>query len=150
MGCCVVTRAVPRGRIDMMVRGGATTRRELRQFGLGLSALVLLLGLFCHWKGAPWAPALYVLALVFGLAFWFELPGVKQLYLSWMKLAGIMARVMTFILLTLIYVMVVSPVGIVARMCGHKFLDKGFRSPHQSYWQLRGPEDPDKNYEKQS
>jgi hypothetical protein len=61
----------------------------------------------------------------------------------WMAMAAVLGAVNTRILLTLVYVAVVTPIGWLRRLSGDP-LDRGLRSDAASYWVPRepGPADP--------
>ncbi len=113
------------------------TRRELRQFGLGLGVLFALIGSALVWNGNSYGFLIISAGLLMTVAFWCVWPGIRAFYGVWMKLAGIMARIMTTLLLTVMFLLVLTPIALLGRLCGQKFVDSRFRAEGDSYWEPR-------------
>lgn len=120
-----------------------TEPRDLRKFGLMVGGVFVALGLWFVFRHKPWhawfwAPG--ALLMGFGVV----LPAtLKRVYLGWMALAFALGLVVSTLLLTLFYYLVVTPIGLAARLCGKDFLERRFtRAP--SYWIARtsGPKLP--------
>src|SRR5881397_3046119 len=101
-----------------------TEPRELRKFGLMVGGVLLLLGfwfVFRHkpWHAWSWTPG--ALLLLLGIL----APRVlKHIYLGWMTLAFVLGFIVSTILLTIFFYVVVTPIGLVARLCGKDFLER--------------------------
>lgn len=126
------------------------SRRELRQFGIGLALLLVLVGSALLWSGQRFGYVVLPVGPLLAVAFWCDWPGMRAFYAGWMKLAGIMARVMTTLLLTLMYLLVLTPIALLGRLCGQKFVERGFREERDSYWELHTGSDDRHSSEKQS
>lgn len=111
--------------------------KKLREFGLLVGGIFLALSALLFWKGRPAAP--YFLAigspLVILGAVW---PGIlKYLYLGWMGLAVIMGWFVSRILLSVLFFIAVTPIGLIIRFTGKDLLDTKFKDGKDSYWILR-------------
>jgi hypothetical protein len=115
----------------------STTSRELRKFGLLVGGVFLLLGgwfWFRH-KGAwPYLLAPGTLLVLLGLA---APRSLKGIYVAWMGLAFTLGLAVTTVLLTLFYFLVVTPIALVARLCGQDFLAQNLDPQAPSYWLKR-------------
>lgn len=110
------------------------TSRELRQFGGILALLPGLYGSFLLIQGNNGGFAFLATAgLVWG-AFWGQWPATRAFYSVWMRAAAVMGQVMTCLLLTGLYLLVVTPLAFLARCCGQRFIDKQFEPTQKSYW----------------
>src|SRR5690242_5390567 len=101
-----------------------TGPRELRKFGLLVGGVFCLLALWSLWRGkAHWI--------------WFLIPGVplvvlgavfpavlRRVYIGWMALAFVLGLVMSTILLTVFFYLVVTPIALCARLAGKDFLSR--------------------------
>ncbi len=125
-------------------------RRELCQFGLGLGALGGVVGGLLLWNGRSLGIPVLMTALFLAVAFCCEAPGIRLFYATWMKLAGFMARFITTLLLSLMYLLVLTPIALLGRSLGKRFVERGFREEKGSYWIPRVEAESKKNYEKQS
>ena len=128
-----------------------TEPRDLRKFGLSVGGVFLLLGawfLYRHKPHYPWFlyPGLGLMAL--GLV---APKTLKHVYIAWMSLGFIFGFVMSNILLTGFFYLVVTPIGIVARCCGKDFLGRRWDSQASTYWLSRehGKPKPAADYEQQ-
>jgi hypothetical protein len=124
--------------------------RELRQFGLTIGCAAGLLGAWCLWRGNAWyAFSLVVSGIFFFCAF--VVPVVlKPFQKLWMTLALLMGLVVTGVIMVLLFYVVVTPIGLVARLCGKDFLQRKFDSTVSSYWIRRETGETDrKDYENQ-
>ena len=127
-------------------------RKALRSFGLLMASVLLLAGGWLWWKSAatwPWAAVSAALLAAVGLA----IPSVlKPFYKGWMILALIMGWVMTRVVLTLVYYLVLTPIGFLGRAFGEQFLQLKLKRSEEtpSYWVRRtGPPREKSDYERQ-
>lgn len=125
-------------------------RSELRKFGITLGVILGLIGMFLLWRGRGGSDVLLVISLAF-LALGFIVPLLlKPVYLLWMSLAVLLGWLMTRVILVMLFYLVVTPIGLVARLCGKDFLNRGFDRNAPSYWVARQEVTPDKErYENQ-
>ncbi len=123
--------------------------RALRRFGFIIGAVVFLLGLLflARHRVAGW-PSLSLAALLLITAAW--VPALLRfVYVPWMILALLLGWLVTRLLLTLAFFLVVTPIGLLQRLCGKRALEFCFRSDETSYWQTRSARPASGDYEKQ-
>ena len=126
---------------------GKATPRDLRKFGLTVGGVFLGLGVLFYLRHKPWWP-------------WFVSPGVplvvlgailprtlKWIYVAWMTLAMLMGAVVSTILLVLLFFLVVTPMGLVARLVGKDFLSQKLEPGAASYWLVRDISKPKAKHE---
>ncbi len=97
-----------------------TDTAGLRQFALSLSwALpLLLMGLLPWWFDYAWSYyPLLIPALLLPLA-WLKPSALHPFYRLWMLVFGTLGKINTVILLSLVFVLVITPLGIVVRNLG--------------------------------
>ncbi len=128
-----------------------TGARELRKFGLLVGGVFAVLGLVMWARGKgyfPWFLTPGACLLAFGLA----LPkALKPVYLGWMGLALALGFVVSHVILTAFFFLVITPIGLAARVLGKDFLRLKLDRQAPSYWMHRpqpGPKTP-KEYERQ-
>lgn len=123
---------------------GARTPAELRRFGLTVGGVFLLLALLSRWRGHTMPP------LVMGtMGAALVAPGLVAPRLlapierQWMRFAEALGRLNTRIVLTLLYALVITPVGLIRRRV-HDPLDRRMRDGRASTWVARPrvPVDP--------
>jgi hypothetical protein len=121
----------------------------LRRFGYLVGSVFLLLGCVLLWRhrGPGWPLAFVGAVLVIAAAL---APGtLKWIYAPWMLLAAALGWVVTRILLTIVFFLVVTPIGLLQRFFGKRAIDVGFKADAASYWQARAASPAPKDYEKQ-
>lgn len=133
-----------------MTKQEKKSSKELRKFGLVMTVALLILGTLLWWKHKPAAPYLLVLAGFF-LGSGIVYPKILQpVEWAWMKLAHILSAIMTRVILTLTFYLVVTPLGLVMRLLGKDLLHRKFERNLESYWvpvEPDGPQSrPDKPY----
>ncbi len=75
---------------------------------------------------------------------------LRPFHIVWMILALLMGFVMSRVVLTILFYIVLTPVGIIAKIFGKKFMPLGFDKNAESYWERRENKVKDKiDYERQ-
>ena len=125
-------------------------KRELRQFGITIGLVLVLLGLWLLWRDKEGGYLLLIIATLF-LSLGLILPKLlKPFHKLWMILAILLGWLMTRIILIILFYLVVTPIGLLAKLSGKDFLNKKFNRDAQSYWIPRKAPSPEKrNYENQ-
>ena len=111
--------------------------KELRKFGLTVGLVIGILAAFLFWKLKPSAiyfSSISGILILSGLLF----PKLlKPIYIGWMSFATVLGFVMTRVIMTLLYVFVFTPVGIVIRLFGKDPLNQKLDHQAKSYWKNR-------------
>jgi hypothetical protein len=65
-----------------------------------------------------------------------------------MTFAFALGWLMTRFILTIVFCIIVTPIGLLQRLCGKRPLEYGFKSDEPTYWQRRtaGPGDYEKQF----
>jgi Saxitoxin biosynthesis operon protein SxtJ len=111
-----------------------TGARELCKFGLLVGGVFTALGailLLRHRSAAPYFLAIGGFLIVAGLI---APRTLKYIYVVWMSLAIVLGFVVSGILLTLFFFLVITPIGLVARCFGNDFLSLKLDRTAASYW----------------
>jgi len=109
-------------------------KRELRKFGITLGIISMVISLFLFWKNNNAAEYfLYcgVTILFLGVVF----SGIlKPIYIIWMGFATIMGFFMTRLILTLLFSLVFTPVGLILRLLRRDPLKEKIDKKAKTYW----------------
>lgn len=121
----------------------------LRRFGFTVGFVILSLGCLLLWRhrcaGWPLIPTGTILLLAAGLA-----PvTLKWVHGPWMIFALALGWIVTRILLTIVFFLVVTPIGFLQRLFGKRTIELDFRAEKGSYWQSRTARPTSEDYEKQ-
>ena len=125
-------------------------KKELRQFGITIGVVLGCLGAWFLWQGKDGSYPLIITAVLF-CAFGFILPLLlKPLHKLWMTLAVLLGWLMTRIILMILFYLVITPIGLMARLWGKDFLNEKLDAKAPSYWIVRKTTPFErKNYERQ-
>lgn len=118
-----------------MLSSPAADRQELRTFGLWTGSLMaIVVGLLLPWLHRspfplwPWIPAL----LLIGAALVWP-PALRHFYHLWTALALLLGWINSRIILSLLFFVVITPMGLLRRALGHDVVARGFEPQCTSY-----------------
>lgn len=129
-----------------------SSKTEQRKFGIVMAVAITILGLIrwgLHtWRGEVMGPPYYFFAvaavfLVLGLAVPFVLRPV--LYL-WLQFALGVNWVMTRLLLSFVFLVMITPGRVLIRLFGQDPLKRDWRANQESFWEI--PEEAPKEFER--
>ena len=111
-----------------------TSASDLRKFGLTVGGVFGVLGLLflwrhkSHWPYFVWpGVALIVLGTIVPRA-------LKYIYISWMSVAFVLGFIVARVILTLFFFLVMTQIGLAARLAGKDFLSRKLDRNATSYW----------------
>lgn len=126
-------------------------RRTLMKFGVTMSVVLGLIGVLIFFKGqhperAYWVWNACALFLLLG----FAAPAVlRPVHKLWMGLAFVLGWFMSRLILSLVYYLVLTPIGLAMRVRGKDFLNKKIDKEASTYWIKRPkPEMGKERYER--
>lgn len=109
-------------------------KSDLKKFGITMAIALSIIGAFLFWKKFNYHYVLFIVAVIF-LALGFIIPAaLKYVYKAWMTLAIIMGFIMTKVIMFLLFFLIITPMGIVGRILGKKFLDTDIDKNAVTYW----------------
>ena len=129
------------------IKSGKT---ELRKFGITLSIVFGLLGGLFLWREKSYYFYLFILSAFF-LSFGLVLPAfLKPIHKIWMSFALVLGSIMTRVILSVLFYLVITPLSLISKLGGKDFLDLKFDKFVSSYWIQRKKVVFEKsNYERQ-
>ncbi len=116
-----------------------STPNELRKFGLTVGIVLIILALLFQfvWNNFTLFAVLGAIGVVLftnGILF----PKILlPLHKVWMTIAVILGFIMTRIILSILFYIVVTIVGFIAKLAGKDFLDRKIDREKESYWHKR-------------
>lgn len=113
-----------------------------RQFGLVFVVFFALLGGFSLWRGGRWWPGLFAASGLVALIGLFAPTLLTPFNRWWMKLAEVLHRVVSPLVLGLMFYVILTPVGLVMRLAGRDEMRRRWDSKGSSYWISREPPGP--------
>jgi len=113
------------------------TKKDLRKFGITVGGVILAIGLVLFYFEKPSAIYFAViggLLILFGALF----PNIlKPINKIWMSLAIILGFIMSRVILTILFYLVLTPIALLAKLVGKKFMILKYDKSAKSYWERR-------------
>jgi hypothetical protein len=112
-------------------------RRELQQFGgIWLPAFLLLMGwlAFARWDSVTIAAILWSVTAVIVPLGWLVPELFRHLFVGWMCAAWPIGWLVSHLILSVTYYLVLTPIGLILRWCGHDPLTLKFDRQAETYW----------------
>lgn len=112
------------------------TPKELRQFGIGMTLFLALIGGLVIWRGhRTLAIDLWIVGvIVFFLPALLFPTGLKPIYRIWMKIALVISVVTSRVILSVLYYTVFTLVSIIQKILRRDVLEREFPGGKESYW----------------
>lgn len=116
------------------IRNIESTPKKLRNFGITMGICLGLLGALLLWRGKHTYPYFFALAALFAVLGLSVPRALKHVYKAWMSLAVVLSWVMTRVLLSVIFYVGVTPIGVIGRLFGKDFLSLDMDAGAETYW----------------
>jgi hypothetical protein len=113
------------------------SKKDLRKFGLTVGGVLLLIAALLFYFEKP--SAIYF-TIIGGFLFLSGLviPQIlKPLNKTWMGLAIILGFFMSRIIITVLFYLALTPISIIAKLVGKKFMILNFDKSAKTYWEKR-------------
>ena len=127
-----------------------TGEKDIRIFGITMGIILLIIAAFLFLKEKDsFQLFIYIAGSFISLGFLSPII-LKPIYLVWMIFAVILGWFMTRVIISLLYYIIITPIGLFLRIIGKDLLDLKEKKNKKSYWNIRNSEDEqNQNYEKQ-
>jgi hypothetical protein len=114
-----------------------TTSKEIRRFGIIGFSVFTAAGSFALYRESYYFTGFFgflgILTFLLALA-----PGpLRSIYIGWMRIAGFIGQVLTGLVLTLMYFLVITPYGFASRIFGKNPLGAKINKASPTYWVKR-------------
>ena len=125
-------------------------KSDLRNFGIIVGIILLIISGFLFWKEKESFQIFFVIGITLFITS-IAIPLVlKPVYWTWMIFGIILGWFMTRLILSLLFYIIFTSIGLTARLFGKQFVELRWDKSNDSYWNLRTNEHLQKeNYEKQ-
>jgi uncharacterized membrane protein len=111
-----------------------TGARDLRKFGLTVGGVFVLLGVLLLLRHRSSYPSFLGAGAVLMALGVLSPRLLKYVYIAWMAFAFTLGFVMSNVILTLFFFLLVTPIGLVARLFQKDFLARKLDKQAASYW----------------
>jgi hypothetical protein len=112
------------------------SEKSLKKFGYTVGGVLILLYVWFFYR------EIFVVfrSILLGAGFLLVLGGflfpnkLKTVYKVWMGLAFVLGWLVSRVILTILFFIVIFPVGVIAKLAGKKFVDNDVTKDSKSYW----------------
>jgi membrane-bound ClpP family serine protease len=135
--------------INQLISEIKTTRKEIKNFGITIGLILLVISAILFWKTNTSYLILIIIGLVL-LVSGLTIPIIlKPIYFIWMVFATILGWIMTRVILSLLYYAIMTPIRLISRLFGKQFIELRWDKSKGSYWNYRSSKTEIASYEKQ-
>ena len=113
-----------------------TSKKKLRQFGILIGSLIIPIIIWLYHPN----PIGYIGYILIFISIILILGGIiypnslKRVYILWMGLAFIIGWIVSRVLLSVLFLFVLTPLGILGKLFKKEFLNLKFKRGDKSYW----------------
>lgn len=126
------------------------SKSDFRKFGITIGVFLMVVAGFLFWKGRESYTILLISGLLLSILGLVMPIILKPVYWVWMVFAVILGWIMTRVILSLLFYIVITPIGLFSRLFGSNFLDLKWDKSKDSYWNVRtSTQRNNEEYEKQ-
>lgn len=109
----------------------------VKKTGLTLGVVLILIALLLWYLGKTSFIYFSIIGGLFVILAFIAIPVLRPFHKLWMMLALMMGFVMSRVILTILYSIVLTPIGLFAKLVGKKFMPLGFDKKASTYWEKR-------------
>ncbi|MCX5678765.1 MAG: SxtJ family membrane protein [Candidatus Omnitrophica bacterium] len=119
------------------IRNIKSGRKELREFGLTIGAVLLLISGLALWRGKGSGVYFLISGLIF-IGFGAAAPApLKPFQKVWMAFSAVIGFFMSRVILTALFYVILTPIGVLMKLFGKDVLDERISKSCPSYWRER-------------
>ena len=127
-----------------------SSKKDLRKFGITVGSVLVVLAIVFYFLDRSYFIYFGAAGLVLIIMGFISPVILKPLNKVWMGLAVVLGWLSSRIILIVVFYLVLTPISLIAKISGKKFLDLKYKTKGNSYWIKREIIKPDRSsYEKQ-
>jgi hypothetical protein len=116
------------------IRNIKSDKSDWKKFGITMAIGLVITGFFLLWRRNNYYDYSFFLAAIFLVTGLIIPTALKPVYKVWMSLAVVMSFIITRVIITIAFYLIVTPIGLMASIIGKKFLDMKIDKSAKSYW----------------
>jgi len=122
---------------------------NVRNFGILIGTVLFVISGFFFWYGKDISQLFFIIGIALLLVS-ITIPLIlKPFYWIWMVFATIMGWFMTRVILSALFFVVLTPIGLIGKIFGKKFLNIKWNTKDDTYWIYRSYDLTKERHEKQ-
>lgn len=113
------------------------SNEAVKKTGLTVGVVLILISLLLWYLGKSSFVYFSIIGGLFVILSLIAIPVLRPFHKLWMMLALAMGFVMSRVILTILFYLVLTPIGLLAKIVGKKFMPLGFDKSATTYWEKR-------------
>ncbi|MDP2362196.1 MAG: hypothetical protein Q8M94_00350 [Ignavibacteria bacterium] len=109
----------------------------VKKTGLTVGVVLILISLLLWYLGKASFMYFSISGGLLIILSFIAIPALRPFHKLWMMLALLMGFVMSRVILTFLYYLVLTPIGLLAKVVGKKFMPLSFDKSASTYWEKR-------------
>ncbi len=127
-----------------------TSEKSVKKTGITVGVVLILISFILWWLGKNSFVYFSFAGGIFIILSYIAIPLLSPFHKLWIGLSLVLGFVMSRIILTILFYLVVTPIGLLAKLVGKKFMPLGFDKNAETYWEKRDKTVKEKiDYERQ-
>ncbi len=131
------------------IRNIKSDKKELKKFGITIGVALLIISAILFIYEKPSAPYFIGVGFVFQIVAQIFPTLFLPLQKIWMAFSVVMGFIMTRVILSVLFYLVITPISFISKIFGKDFLNLKIEKDKKSYWNLRDEEYEQSSTEKQ-
>lgn len=113
------------------------SEKSVKKTGITVGVVLILISFILWWFGKNSFVYFSLIGGVFIILSYIAVPLLRPFHKLWIGLSLVLGFVMSRIILTILFYLVVTPIGLLAKLVGKKFMPLGFDNTAKTYWEKR-------------
>jgi hypothetical protein len=114
-----------------------SSEKSVRKTGLTVGVVLILISFILWWLEKNSFIYFSIVGGLFIILSYIAVAVLKPFHKVWIGFSLILGFVMSRIILTVLFFLVVTPIGLIAKLVGKKFMPLGFDKNVTTYWEKR-------------
>ena len=132
------------------IRDIKSEKSDLKKFGITIGIILLVIAGLLLWKDKELFQIFLIIGAILCLL-GFAMPfSLKPVYWMWMIITYFISWIMTPVILSFVFYLIITPIGLIGRLFGKQFINLRWDKLNDSYWNIRiNQEKKKKHYKNQ-
>ena len=113
------------------------SKKDLQKFGLTVGGVLVIIAVFLFWFEKPAAIYFAIIGALLILIGLIYAPILKPLNRLWMGLAIVLGFIMSRVILSIFFYLILTPISLLAKIFRKKFMDLKYDKSAKTYWEKR-------------
>ncbi len=114
-----------------------TSEKAVKKNGVTVGIVLIIISFILWWLGKNSFIYFSAVGGIFIILSYIAVPVLKPFHKFWIGLSLVLGFIMSRVILTILFYFVVTPIGLLAKLVGKKFMPLGFDKNATTYWEKR-------------